>query len=228
MNVDIKNNLALVRQRLENACRKAGRSPESVLLLGVSKTHPAEALQMAYDCGLRDFGENYMQDWFSKKDDLPSDIRWHFIGHIQSNKAKKIAAAAHMLHSVDSLHLFEEINRRALEMSRIMPCLIEVNVGGEASKGGVEPEKLPELIESVSRMSNIDLRGLMSIPPFLDDAEEMRPFHATLRELRDKMERVADMKLPELSMGMSFDMEVAIEEGATIVRVGTDIFGRRT
>jgi len=227
MSADVKSNLAVVRQRLIEACRRAGRSPDSVLLLGVSKTHPAETLMQAYDCGLRDFGENYMQDWFSKKDALPVDIRWHFIGHLQTNKAKKIAAAAYMLHSVDSLRLFEEIDRRAAEMSRVMPCLIEVNVGGESSKSGVNENELPALIDSVSKLPNIELRGLMSIPPYLDNAEEMRPFHIALRELRDRMEASTGHRLPELSMGMSFDMEVAIEEGATIVRVGTDIFGIR-
>lgn len=213
----VKENLARVRERIERACAASKRDPKSVTLVAVSKTKPAEMIRMAYDAGQRDFGENYAQELQQKSDvlkDLP-DIRWHFIGHLQSNKAKIVAPRAFMVHSVDSASLAHELSKRS---TKKLPVLVEVNVAGEGSKSGVAPAELSPLLDSMSKEPNLEVAGLMTMPPPGDLAVAKRCF-----------EDLARMKgsLRELSMGMTDDLEVAIECGATLVRVGTAIFGAR-
>lgn len=225
---EIAQRLALVRSRIDRAVRTAGRDPGSVRLLCVSKTKPKEDVLEAYEAGAREFGENYAQELVDKQRSLAhlSDIAWHFIGRLQSNKAKLVAKIATMVHAVDSQKLATELARRAEGRTSPLQVLVEVNVGGEHSKGGVEPDALETLLAGIEALETLRLRGLMSIPPPTQDPEASRTFHRTLRALRDAHGGVE--RLPELSMGMTSDLEVAIEEGATIVRVGTAIFGERT
>lgn len=219
--MSIAERLAAVRARIDAAARSCGRDPTSITLVAVSKTKPAADIEEAYAAGQRVFGENYAQELVDKCEALSGrDIEWHFIGRLQTNKAKFIARHAAMVHAVDSEKLARELGRRV--EGRVLDVLIEVNVGGEHSKGGVAPSALPSLIETISNIPSLRLRGLMSIPPPSDDA---RNFHRRLRELRDS--HGGATQLPVLSMGMTDDLEIAIEEGATLVRVGTAIFGAR-
>lgn len=221
----IAERLALVRERIAQAAVRAGRSPESVRLLAVSKTKPAEMVRAAYEAGQREMGENYVQELTAKAAALSdlSELRWHVIGPLQRNKVKQIVGVAALVHTVDRVELAEEIEKRAGAIARVVPVLLEVNVSGEASKAGCSPDEAPALAAAVRAMPHVELRGLMTIPPDTEDREEARPFFRRLRELRDRI----GGDLPELSMGMSHDFEIAIEEGATIVRVGTAIFGAR-
>ncbi len=223
----IAENLAAVRARIEEATRRAGRREGSVRLVAVSKTKPPEAIRAAYAAGQRDFGENYVQEMVEKAAALRdlAELRLHFIGALQRNKAKLAASVAQVIHTVDREELAAELDRRAGALGRTLDVLIEVNVGGEESKAGCAPEAVPALLESARRAEHLRVVGLMAIPPYLDDPEAVRPFFARLRDLRDAL--LAPELLPELSMGMSHDFHVAIEEGATIVRVGTAIFGAR-
>lgn len=212
--------LAVVRARIDAACAVAGRDPAEVTLVAVSKKHPAAAIREAYAAGQRDFGENYAQELRDKMrelDDLP-DIRWHAIGHLQANKAKYVAGKA-LVHTLDRADLAQELVRRA---GGTVACLVEVNVADEPQKSGVSPDDLPERLAELRAVAGLELRGLMCIPPDADDPEDTRRWFRRLRELRDTL-------LPggALSMGMSHDYAVAIEEGATLVRVGTAIFGAR-
>jgi PLP dependent protein len=223
----ISERVAEVCARIDEAAIRAGRSPGSVRLVAVSKTKPPEAIRAAYAAGQRDFGENYVQELTQKAEalaDLP-DVRLHFIGALQRNKAKQAVSAASVIHTVDRAELAAELERHAGTLGRTVDVLLEVNVGGEASKAGCAPEAVPALLEAARRAPHLRVVGLMAIPPYLDDPEAVRPFFARLRALRDSLE--APELLPELSMGMSHDFHVAIEEGATIVRVGTAIFGAR-
>ena len=216
--------LAEVRGRIAAAAERAGRSAEGVTLLAVSKTKSEAAIREAYAAGQRDFGENYVQELTAKAaalSDLPG-LRWHLIGPLQRNKVKQVAPIAALVHTVDRAALAEEIEKRAAAAGRVVPVLIEVNVGGEASKAGCPPGDAAALAAAVRAMPHLSLRGLMTIPPDTEDREEARPFFAALRALRDGIGG-----LPELSMGMSHDFEIAVAEGATIVRVGTAIFGAR-
>jgi pyridoxal phosphate enzyme (YggS family) len=223
----IAENLKWVRERIAVSAARAGRDPAEIRLVAVSKTKPASMIREAYEAGQRAFGENYAQELRDKAKDL-SDlaIEWHFIGSLQRNKAKYVAPVAAMMESVDSIELAEALNSRAV---RPLPCLIEVNVGGEESKTGVAPEAALELARRIIELPNLDLRGVMAIPPLLDDPEASRPYFRKLREVLDQLNRSLSLPSPlvELSMGMSLDFEVAIEEGATIVRVGTAVFGGR-
>ena len=223
----ISERLAAVRARIDAAAIQSGRSPGSVRLVAVSKTKPPEAIREAYASGQRDFGENYVQEMALKAAALAdlSELRLHFIGALQRNKAKQAASVAAVIHTVDREELATELDRRAGALGRTLDVLLEVNVGGEASKAGCAPEAVPALLEAARRAEHLRVVGLMAIPPYLDDPEAVRPFFARLRELRDTLE--APALLPELSMGMSHDFHVAIAEGATIVRVGTAIFGGR-
>lgn len=215
---------------MRDACRRAGRAAEDVRLIAVSKTHPAEAIRQAYAAGLRDFGENRVQEAAAKRKEL-EDIQavWHLIGHLQSNKAKQAVALFDSIHSVDSLYLAERIDRAAAAAGRRLPILIEVHLGEEASKFGVEEDDLAQLAEQIGALPSIELQGLMTLPPFFENPESVRPFFRRLRELAGRMEarNLHGVSMRELSMGMSHDFEIAIEEGATIVRVGTAIFGER-
>jgi pyridoxal phosphate enzyme (YggS family) len=232
--MSIVENVARVRERIRLAASGAGRDPESVTLMGVCKTFPAEAIREAYDAGIRVFGENRVQEFASKADALRdlSAARWHMIGHLQSNKAGTAAELFHAVDSVDSLKLAEKLNDGARAAGKTLRVLIEVNVGGEAAKSGITPgsSELDRLLTEAPHLGNLEFRGLMTVPPYTEDPQGARPYFRKLRELR---EQIADRGLPrvsldELSMGMSHDFEVAIEEGSTCVRVGTAIFGSRT
>jgi PLP dependent protein len=223
----IADRFALVRRRIETAALAAGRPPQSIALLAVAKRQPDEAIREAYRLGLRAFGENYAQELVGKAERLRDleGIEWHLIGHLQSNKARAIAPVAHVVHTVDSDHLARELDRRMARAGRRLQVLIEVNVAKDPSKSGCAPSELSGVIDAVRASSSLDLRGLMTMPPYTEDPEGARRYFSELRSLRN-LHGGADL-LPELSMGMSHDLEVAIAEGATVVRIGTAIFGER-
>lgn len=223
----VADNLRLVRQRIERAASSAGRDPSQIRLLAVSKTVPADKIREAYDAGQRDFGENYVQELATKARalaDLP-DLNWHVIGHVQRNKAQRVAELAHTVHSLDSSRLAVELGRRAAALGRRLPVLIEVNVGGERQKTGVDPAELEELVRATRAERSLLLVGLMTVPPHTEDPAASLSYFERLSELRERHGGAA--ALPELSMGMSHDLEWAVQAGATIVRVGTAIFGAR-
>ena len=216
--------LEQVEHRIAAACEKAGRLRDSVRLLSVSKTKPPEAVREAAECGLRLFGENKVQEAQSKIPMCPVGLEWHLIGHLQSNKAKIAANLFHMIHSVDSLKILQALEAYA---GTILPVLLQVNVSGEGSKSGMKPDEVAAVIDAANQMQKCEVHGLMTIPPFSPDPEKTRSHFAALRKLRDQLEEETGTPLPELSMGMSHDLEVAIEEGSTWVRIGTDLFGSR-
>ncbi len=223
MSQDISAAIQDVRERIERACGRAGRDPSSVQLIAVSKGHSEEAIRAAHGAGMRVFGENYAQELAAKASalsDLP-DIRWRFIGHLQQNKIKLIERARATVDTVDSVRLAEALSTRAAASGRAVEVLLQVNIGDEEQKSGCAPEEVPLLVEAVRALPSVSLRGLMTIAPHLDDLEAIRPFFARLRELAEAH------GLPELSMGMTHDLEPAVEEGATILRIGTAIFGPR-
>jgi len=216
--------LELVEHRITKACEKAGRERDSVRLLAVSKTKPPEAVREAAECGVRLFGENRVQEAQSKIPLCPDGLEWHLIGHLQTNKAKVAAGLFNMVHSVDSLKLLQALEAHA-EVT--LPVLLQVNVSGEAAKFGMKPDEVAGVIQAANQMQQCEVHGLMTIPPFSSDPEKTRAHFASLRELRDRLQDETGTPLPELSMGMSHDLEVAIEEGSTWVRIGTDLFGSR-
>lgn len=220
-------NLETIQQRIRAACDRCDRLPNSVLLLAVSKTHPAEAIGEAVNCGQLFFGESKVQEAKAKIPNCSGKARWHFIGHLQSNKARAAVELFEMIQSVDSLNLAKEISKRCEQAAKTMPILLEVNVAGEASKFGYKPEQLLVELPEINSLPKIEIHGLMTIPPFTTDAEKARPYFRRLRELKIRCEEILGAPLPQLSMGMSGDFEVAIEEGATMVRVGTALFGQR-
>ena len=220
----LKERIEEVYEKIEKAALKVSRKKEDIKLLGVTKTVPSETIREAYSLGLRLFGENKVQEFLEKYEALKDlDIEWHFIGTLQTNKVKYLKDKVKLIHSVDRKALVDEISKRMGHMD----VLIEVNVGDEASKSGVKEQDLKELAEYVLSKSNITLKGLMCIPPFFEDKEKVRPFFKKLRNLKEELEKTFNIKLEELSMGMSHDFDIAIEEGATIVRIGTYIFGER-
>ena len=225
----VTENLKEIEERIQAACRRAGRERSSVKLVCVTKTKPVEMLQEAYDAGERDFGENKVQEIAAKKPLLPKDVRWHMIGHLQTNKVKQVIDKAVMIHSVDSLHLAQEISRRAEAIGIVMPVLIEVNVAGEESKSGTTFENAEALIREAALLPGIHIKGLMTIAPYTEDPEENRLYFRKLRQLAIDIggKSIDNVDMIELSMGMSGDFETAIEEGSTIVRIGTGIFGER-
>lgn len=226
----IAENYGKVQERVVQACRRGGRSEEDVTLIAVSKTKPLEDLREAYEAGARDFGENKVQELMDKIPNLPPDIRWHMIGHLQRNKVKYIVGKVYMIHSVDSLRLAEEISREAVKKNLTVKILMEVNVAQEESKFGVSLEAAPELAEEIAKLPGLSLEGLMTIAPFVQDAEENRKVFSKLRQLAVDIsdKNIDNVSMNMLSMGMSGDYEVAIDEGATLVRVGTGIFGERS
>jgi pyridoxal phosphate enzyme (YggS family) len=224
----IAENLERVREKIANACAKCGRDPGDVELIAVTKTHPAERVREAIEAGQTLFGENKVQEARAKIPLLPSSVRWHLIGHLQKNKIRHALPLFEMIHSVDSLELATAINRVADEDGHRPRVLLEVNVSGEGSKFGFKPDVLRIELEQLLALDRLTIEGLMTIPPLAPEAGESRKFFVTLRQLRDELERSAGVQLPQLSMGMSDDFAVAIEEGATLVRVGTAIFGKRT
>jgi len=229
----ISENIARVREQIAAAARRAGRQPEGISLMAVSKTFAPVKIREAYDAGIRLFGENRVQE-FAGKSDAVRDLRdaeWHMIGHLQSNKAVKAAELFSGVDSLDSLRLAEKLNATAQQLGKKLPVLIEINLGGEAGKSGVAPnsQELDDVLKAAPRLEHLEFRGLMTIPPFTEDAEGSRVYFRQLRELRDQVaaRKLSAVHLETLSMGMSHDFEVAIEEGSTCVRVGTAVFGGR-
>ncbi len=226
---DIKMNYVQVLHNIKNACDKAGRNKEDVTLIAVSKTKPVEMLQEVYDAGCRDFGENKVQEIMDKYDKLPSDVRWHMIGHLQTNKVKYIVDKVYMIHSVDSMKLAKEISKEALKKNVTVKILLEVNVAKEESKFGMMSEEVKNFYKEVIDLPGLEVCGLMTIAPYVENAEENRQYFVNLKQLVVDIadEKTDNKSIGELSMGMTGDYEVAVEEGATYVRVGTGIFGER-
>ncbi|MCR5120236.1 MAG: YggS family pyridoxal phosphate-dependent enzyme [Lachnospiraceae bacterium] len=223
----IRENLEQINKNIENACKNAGRELSEVHLIAVSKTKPVEMLKEAYDAGCRLFGENRVQELTEKMPVLPDDIKWHMIGHLQTNKIKYIIGKVALIHSVDTLHLAEAIDKEAAKAGCTQDVLIEINVAGESSKfGTADMDVNKQLIKDVSELKNLKLKGLMTVAPYTDDPEENRVYFKTLKKLADDMREYFDGE-PVLSMGMTGDYMVAVEEGATYVRVGTGLFGER-
>lgn len=225
----VRENLEEVRRRIVEACRRVGRDPGEVTLIAVSKTKPVPMLSEAYDAGARDFGENKVQEIVAKAPQLPEDIRWHMIGHLQRNKVHQVVGRAVLIHSVDSLRLAEQIEAEAKKQGTEVDILLEVNVAEEESKFGFRLEEVEEAIRNISRLSHVHIQGLMTIAPFVENSEENRPIFKKLYEFAVDIgkKNIDNVNTGVLSMGMTGDYEVAIEEGATMVRVGTGIFGAR-
>jgi pyridoxal phosphate enzyme (YggS family) len=227
----LEERVAAIRERIATASKRAGRGAGEVTLIAVSKTHTAEAIRAAFALGVTHFGENRVQEWEAKRNAIAELAgNWHLIGHLQSNKAAKAARFFHSVDSVDDFALAQRLDRARGEMDKAdkLRVLIEVRIAPEETKSGVERSALPALAEQISMLNHLDLQGLMCIPPFLDDPEKVRPYFRALRSLKESLEANLGNKLQVLSMGMSHDFEVAIEEGATEVRVGTALFGTRT
>ncbi|HTV60181.1 MAG TPA: YggS family pyridoxal phosphate-dependent enzyme [Verrucomicrobiae bacterium] len=224
----LRHNLESVRARIEKSAAKSGRRAEDITMVAISKTFPAEAIRAAYELGVRHFGENRVQEWDDKRGTLSDlDGVWHLVGHLQSNKARRAAYLFHRIDSVDDLSLAKRLDSAAAAEAKLLPVLIEVHLGGEETKSGVSAEDLPRVAESLAPFAHIDLIGLMTVPPFFDDPGRVRPYFAQLRALRDDISVRIGRPLPVLSMGMSHDFEIAIEEGATEIRVGSALFGAR-
>jgi len=223
----VKENLLKVMERIEQAALRARRDPKEIKLVAVSKTVDPARIQEAIEAGATILGENYIQEAHQKVAAIGRPVAWHLIGHLQSNKARVAVQLFDMIHSLDSVHLAEELNRRAIQASRVIKVLIEVNLSGESTKFGADEEKLFTLAGRMKDLDHLSLEGLMTMPPFFDAPEESRPYFVELRKWKERMEREG-VVIRELSMGMSNDFEIAVEEGATYVRVGTAIFGART
>ena len=226
----IQANVDTIRHRIASACARTGRTPDEVTLVAVSKTFPASAVRDAARAGVTDIGENYVQELLAKREQLaPEQIRWHFIGHLQSNKVRHIAPWITLIHAVDSLGVAREIDRRAAQAGRVIEFLVEVNTTGEETKFGIPPNAAVSFLRSLEDLAHVRVAGLMTIGPFLPDPEGSRPMFRTLRYLREELRTLgpANATMQHLSMGMTGDFEVAIEEGATLIRIGTAIFGSR-
>lgn len=225
--MSLADNLASIEQRIGAACVRAGRDRSSVLLLAVSKGMPPELIREAADCGLAVFGESKVQEAKLKISLCPGRLRWQMIGHLQSNKCRDAVHCFEMIQSVDSLALAQEINKQADKQAKTMPVLLEVNLAGESTKFGFKAEQVLDHLDAINALPKIEIHGLMMIAPWTPDSEKVRPLFRQLRELKTRCEEKLGAPLPHLSMGMSGDFEVAIEEGATIVRIGTSLFGSR-
>ncbi|MGA8438775.1 MAG: YggS family pyridoxal phosphate-dependent enzyme [Candidatus Sulfotelmatobacter sp.] len=232
--MSIAENIDHIHERITAAARRTGRSPDEITLMAVSKTQPPDGIREAYGAGLRVFGENRVQEFAGKMAALADleDAEWHMIGHLQTNKAAKTVELFGCVDSVDSLKLAEKLAAAARNLSKELEVLLEINVGGEAAKSGVSPDsgELEELLQAAPRLDALVFRGLMTVPPFPENPENARPYFRRLRELRDRIaaRKLAAVGMDQLSMGMSHDFEIAIEEGSTCVRIGTAIFGART
>ena len=222
-------NIEAIRARIEDTCQRCDRDPQEVRLIAVSKVKPAALVEQAFAAGQQLFGENYVQEFRTKSEEVKAPVSWHFIGALQSNKVKSLRGKVAMIHSVDRLSLAEEIDRQWAKLDTRLDILLQVNIGDEESKAGCPPEQLESLVRQVAQLKNLRIRGFMCLPPYADDAEEVRPYFRRMRELRDAIAAldISGVETAELSMGMSGDFPVAIEEGATLVRVGTAIFGQR-
>ena len=226
----LKQRLENIRERIHRVADSCNRDPDSIRLVAVSKTVPAETVKTAIEAGAKILGENYVQEAREKFDALVHyPVSWHFIGHLQSNKAKYAVRLFDLIHSVDSLKLARALDKEAKKVDKIQPILIQVNISGEETKSGISAAEVPGLILEVSQLENLSLEGLMTMPPYFYQPEKVRPYFAALRELRDRLkdQPIPNVSMDELSMGMTGDFEVAIEEGATLVRIGTAIFGER-
>lgn len=228
---ELRERLKGVRERISQSAIRSGRDAEDVTLVAVSKTHPPEVISRAVRAGVTDLGENRVQEAEGKIQELGRTLaRWHLIGHLQSNKARRAVSLFDLIHSLDSMELAQRLNRFCVEERRdLLPVMIQVDLGGEETKSGASEDELPELVDAVTSCEHLRLAGLMTLPPFFEDVELVRPFFRRLRELRDRLKArgAFNEERGELSMGMSHDFQIAIEEGATIVRVGTAIFGER-
>lgn len=228
MSDPLEKNYSRLCQDLRQAAEKAGRDPAAVRLLAVSKKVPAERLRILWGLGHRFYGENRVQEARAKIPDMPPGGEWHFIGGLQTNKAKEAVEWFDVVESVDRVDLVMELQKRAEAAGKNLKVFLEINVGGESAKHGAAPEEAKKLLEKANAMSRLEVRGLMAIPPFREDPEEARPFFRKLREIRNQLEQETGALLPELSMGMSHDFAVAVAEGATLVRIGTALFGSRS
>jgi pyridoxal phosphate enzyme (YggS family) len=226
--MDLEASLKAVQQRIEAACARAGREPGAVTLVAVTKGQPPEVVGAAAELGLSLFGENKVQEAKAKIPRCPGRLRWHMVGHLQTNKCRDALGLFEMVQSVDSLHLAEELNRRAEQAAKTMPVLLEVNAVGEASKFGCRPDQLLADLGAINALPRLEIQGLMTVPPWTLDPEKVRPVFRQMRELKKRCEHLLGAPLPHLSMGMTGDFEVAIEEGATMVRIGTALFGSRS
>jgi pyridoxal phosphate enzyme (YggS family) len=225
----LEENLAQVEENINAACKKSGRDRSEVTLIAVSKTKPVDMLRTVYDCGIRNFGENKVQEMCDKMEVLPDDIKWHMIGHLQTNKVKYIIGRTELIHSVDSVHLAEEIQRQAVKKDLTVPILIEVNIAEEESKFGIHKEDTIALVREIAAFDHLKIKGLMTIAPFVENPEDNRLYFREIKQLSVdiKNQNIDNVAMDILSMGMTGDYMVAIEEGATLVRVGTGIFGER-
>jgi pyridoxal phosphate enzyme (YggS family) len=228
--MSISSNLEHIHQRISAACTRCGRDPRTVRLVAVSKTKPAAMIEEAAAAGQRLFGESYVQELAAKTEEVRSPVEWHFIGGLQTNKVKYLRGKVSLIHSVDRLSLAREIDRQWARLGKKADILIQVNLGAEETKSGTAEEETLDLVREVSQLPHLNIRGLMAIPPYFEDPEAVRPFFRRLRELAGEIaaRKVPGVEMAELSMGMSHDFEVAVEEGATLVRVGTAIFGERS
>lgn len=227
--MSIAHSVLKIQDRITQAALRSGRKPEDIRLVAVSKTIAAEKIQEAIGAGVAICGENYIQEARTKIEQIGRTIAWHYIGHLQSNKAKYAVQLFDMIHSVDSISLAAALNKEAKKANKVLPVLIQVNISGENTKSGIEREQAAHLLKSIALLNNLSVQGLMTMPPWFDNPEDARPYFSALRKLRDELagEKIPGVSLTELSMGMSADFEVAIEEGATLVRIGTAIFGER-
>lgn len=225
----VQENLRSVQSKIEAACRRSGRDPKEVTLIAVSKTKPIQMIQEAIEAGKKEFGENKAQEMKEKQETLPKDIKWHFIGHLQTNKVKYVVGRAALIHSVDSLHLAEAIEKESTKQNLVSDILVEVNVAQETSKYGLKTEEVEQLIREIAKLPHIHVCGLMTIAPYVEDPEQNRDIFCQLKKLSVDIatKNIDNVDMSVLSMGMTGDYEVAVEEGATHVRVGTGIFGER-
>ena len=227
---EIESRLKMVTDQMRTAAARSGRDPDSVRLVAVSKTVSADRVLAAIEAGVTDLGENYVQEAQAKINALSDEkVSWHFIGHLQTNKAKYVVKLFDLIHSVDSVKLARELNKRSANLGKVQKVLVQVNISGERTKSGIETDLAMELVGQIARLENLAICGLMTMPPFFDAPEKVRPYFRALRKLQDQIrnEHFANVRMTELSMGMSGDFEAAIEEGATLVRIGTAIFGKR-
>lgn len=227
---NIQNNLEIVQKKIKNAALRVNRDPRTIRLIAVTKTVSVDHVHEAIAAGITLFGENYIQEARSKIESIGrDDISWHFIGHLQSNKAKYAARLFDMIHSVDSVNLARELDKRAKKENRVLPILIQVNIAQVAAKYGTNPAKLIALIRNIAPFENISVRGLMTMPPYFNEPEKVRPYFRELKKLQSRLkeEGIPNIRMEELSMGMTGDFEAAVEEGATMVRIGTALFGKR-
>ncbi len=225
--MSVAENLTVIQQRISGACERAGRHPDSVTLLAVTKGQSPEVVNEAAKLGLTFFGENKIQEAKAKIPLCSGKLRWHFIGHLQTNKCRDAVELFEMIQSVDSLYVAQEISKRAEQAGKTMPILLEVNLAGEASKFGYAPDRVEAELKQLNDLPRLEIHGFMTVPPWTSNAENVRPVFRQMRELKERAEQALGAPLPHLSMGMTGDFEVAIEEGATIVRIGTALFGPR-